>query len=68
MEVTVNKFLESLEHLVAEEKRKQQRRDETANSSDAQLQAHRVLDIERWESFSKEGEQLCRKQWKYLVK
>ena len=46
MEVTVNKFLESLGHLV-EEKRKQQRRDETANSSDAQLQAHRVLDVER---------------------
>ena len=47
MEVTVNKFLESLGHLVAEEKRKQQRRDATANSSDAQLQAHRVLDVER---------------------
>ena len=45
MEVIVIKFLESPGHLVVEEKRKQQRRDETANSSDAQLQAHRVLDV-----------------------
>ena len=68
MEVIVNKFLECPEYLVVEEKRKQQRRDGTATSSDAQSQAHRVLDIKRWESFSKKGEQLCRKQWKALVK